>query len=268
MSEATRAGPLDQSDCRLLVIGAPKFGNRGNNIINHRVGDLSTSRRRREFDEIAQSLAAFRPTKIAARWPANDQETLNHRYSEYRDGKVELANTDAEQICFRLGAILDFAQIDAVDWSFSPPGNPTDYDFQAWAMANGCGEALNGLIETQQAEADELSDMMERMPISQWLREMNTAEFSSKNQRAYYRIARFGGKVINPGAAWVGTWYARNLRILNNLSLLVERADERILTVYGAGNAAEIRRMAAESGIFAVEDPLSYLPAMAGTKER
>ncbi|MGE0179289.1 MAG: DUF5694 domain-containing protein, partial [Sphingomonas sp.] len=64
----------------------------------------------------------------------------------------------------------------------------------------------------------------------------------------------------SPGAAWVGTWYSRNLRILNNLRALATRPGERIVAIYGAGHGYLLDQLARESGEFAVVDPLAHLP--------
>jgi hypothetical protein len=96
--------------------------------------------------------------------------------------------------------------------------------------------------------------------MSSWYRRYNAPEYRRKDQRAYYEIAGFGDQAANPGAAWVGTWYARNLRILNNLRA-VARPGDRILVIYGAGHGFFLDQQARESGAFRVVDTLAYLPS-------
>jgi hypothetical protein len=96
-------------------------------------------------------------------------------------------------------------------------------------------------------------------PVSAWYRRFNTPEYRRKDQRAYYEIASFGNQASNPGAAWVGAWYARNLRILDNLRAVAKRGD-RVFVIYGAGHGFLLDQQARESGAFRVVDTLAYLP--------
>lgn len=54
--------------------------------------------------------------------------------------------------------------------------------------------------------------------------------------RFYYTLAPVRRDSTYVGARMVADWYERNLAILANLRALVERPDERILLVIGAGH--------------------------------
>lgn len=53
-----------------------------------------------------------------------------------------------------------------------------------------------------------------------------------------------------PGASWVGTWYARNLKIFSRLVQLAIQPDDRVLVIYGQGHAYLLQQFARESGAF------------------
>jgi len=245
----------------LLIVGMPHFGNPGRDIVNTRVGDVTTPERQREIAAIVERLAAFRPTRVAVEWPVDAQARLDQRYAEYRAGRYQLGANETDQIGLRLAARLGLERVDAVDWSAMPPGVEADYDFPAWAEAHGRGDAWRARVQRQQAEADAAARLMGCTPISSWIRRLNTPEARRDMQRPYYEIARMGANATNPGAAWVGTWYARNLRILNNLVALAPRAEERVIAIYGAGHGFLLDQQAREAGAFAVVDTLDYLPA-------
>jgi hypothetical protein len=64
---------------------------------------------------------------------------------------------------------------------------------------------------------------------------------------------------MNPGAAWVGQWYARNLRIFNHIRALATSPNDRIFVVYGAGHLTYLRKDAVESEQFTLVEPSTYL---------
>ena len=245
----------------LLIVGTPHFGNPGRDVVNIRVPDVLSAERQREIEVIVDSLAAFRPTRVAIEWPADEQARLDQRYADYRAGRLAPTANERDQIGLRLAARLGLARVDAVDWSGEPPGQWSDYDYPAWAEAHGRGEDWREWVSRFQAEADDDARLMACTPVSAWVRKVNTAEYRLANHRTYYYVARIGDDGgVNPGAAWVGTWYTRNLRILNNLRAIAPDPQDRIVAIYGAGHGYLLDQQARESGAFEVADTLAHLP--------
>lgn len=259
------AGPVAAAGAAkpaLLILGVPHFGNPGRDTVNVRVPDVLSPARQREVAAIVARLAAFRPTRVAVEWPADAQAELDRRYADYRAGRRALSANERDQIGLRLAARLGLARVDAVDWDGDPPGRPSDYDYPAWAEAHGRGAEWRAWVGRFQAEADASARLMACTPVSAWIRAVNTPAYRLANHRTYYHVARIGDGVgVNPGAAWVGTWYTRNLRILNNLRAIAPGPQDRVVAIYGAGHGYLLDRQAREADAFAVADPLSWLPA-------
>ncbi len=245
----------------LLIVGVPHFDNPGRDIVNTRVSDVRTPARQREIEAVIERLAAVRPTQVAVEWPADGQNQLDQRYADYRAGRYQLSASETDQIGLRLAARLGLEKVAAVDWLKEPPGRDSDYDFPAWAKAHGKGPAWQAEVRRQQAEADATTRLMACTPVSSWIRRLNTPQARSAMQRSYYEIARLGDNTANPGANWVGAWYARNLYILNNLTALARGPKDRIVVIYGAGHGFLLDQQAREAGVFAVADTLDYLPS-------
>lgn len=255
------AGPaIAREQPALLIVGTPHFGNPGRDIVNSRVTDVMTAERQREIGAIVEKLAAFHPTRVAVEWPTSAQAKLDQRYADYRAGRYTLSANEADQIGLRLAARLGLPRVEAIDWNEMPPGTENDYDFVAWAEGHGRAAAWQERVRRQQAAADGLSQLMACTPVSSWLRRANTPKARLDMHRPYYEIAQIGDHTANPGAAWVGSWYARNLRILGNLISLADRPQERIVAIYGAGHGYLLDQQARESGVFDVADTLAYLP--------
>lgn len=243
----------------LLVLGSPHLANHNRDIVNLHVEDIRTPIRQREIATLIANLARFRPTKVAVEWPADQQEALDRRYADYRGGKYSLSADEIDQIGLRLAARLGLDRIDAVNWNDNPPGAVADYDFAAWAESHGRGSSWDIFRKTGQERADADSKLMSCTPISTWYRRLNDPIRRRLDQRRYYEIASFGDQAANPGSAWVGAWYARNLRILGNIRRLA-RPGDRILVLFGAGHGFLLDQQARESGAFEVAQTLSYLP--------
>lgn len=244
---------------QLLVLGSPHFGNPGRDIANVHVEDVRSPARQREIEAVVARLATFRPTHVAVEWPAEKQASLDKRYADYRAGRYTLAADEVDQIGLRLAARLGLDRVDAVDWNNEPPGKDADYDFPAWADAHGRGDEWKALQAVGQKRASAQGELMACTPISDWYRRLNAPAYRAQDQQLYYEIARFGDQAANPGAAWVGTWYARNLRILDNLRRIAHPGD-RVFAIFGAGHGFLLDQQARESGAFRVADTLAYLP--------
>jgi hypothetical protein len=245
----------------LLIVGAPHFANPGRDVVNVRVPEVLSLERQREIEAVVARLAAFRPTRVAIEWDADEQARLDQRYADYRAGRYSLSANEVDQLGLRLAARLGLARVDAVDWGEEPPGGWSSYDYPAWAEANGRGEEWRAWVRQQEEEGNAGVRLMACTPVSAWLRRFNTREYRASDHRNYYRIAQVGSLVgPNPGAAWVGTWYTRNLRILNNLRAIAPKPDDRVVAIFGAGHGYLLDQQARESGAFDVTDTLAHLP--------
>lgn len=245
----------------LLIVGVPHFANPGRDIVNMRIADVTSDQRQREIEAVVERLAEFKPTRVAVEWSAARQDQLDRRYADYVAGKYALSPDEIDQIGLRLAARIGLKRIDAVDWNEMPPGTEADYDFVAWAEATGRGSDWKSRMARSQAEADAQTRLMACTPVTSWIRRLNSSDARLKMQKPYYEIAAMGDAKAQPGAAWVGSWYARNLRILNNLRAIANRPDERIVVIYGAGHGYLLDQQARESASFNVADTLTWLPS-------
>jgi hypothetical protein len=235
----------------LLVLGSGHLANPGRDLVNVRVDDVLTEKRQAQIAKVVEQLAAFRPTFIAVEWPQAVQSKLDGLYDDYRAGRRELTATEREQFGMRLAARLNLPRLHAVDWVNSPPGDEKSYDYPAWAEAHGQKPKLQAMVEritasTVRLGADE--------PIANWLIRMNRPQSLLDNHRTYFDTATIGDAESQPGAAWVGGWYARNLRIFTSLTQLGAGPQDRVLVIFGYGHAYLLRQFARESGAFRLVD--------------
>lgn len=240
----------------LLVLGSLHLASAGADLINPEVGDVLDERRQAEIADAVDELAAWAPTRVAVEWPERAQGALDEAYAAYRAGDRTLGAREAEQLGFRLAAQLGHERVWAVDWNEAGPGDQQHYNWPAWAEANGQGATVAAIADPAPLGLPALADQS----FGAWLRQVNEPERLLANHKIYFEIAGVGDEAAQPGATWVGHWYARNLRIFRNLVDLAPAPDDRVLVIYGQGHAYLLRQFAEESGAFAltdVEDVLS-----------
>ncbi|MGD2133484.1 MAG: DUF5694 domain-containing protein [Maricaulaceae bacterium] len=235
----------------LLVLGSAHFANPGRDMINVEVDDVLSERRQAEIADVAEELAGFAPTRIAIEWPSAAQADVDDAYQAYLAGERPLGRGEGEQIGFRLAAMLGHERVYAVDWNESPPGAEEFYDWPAWAEANGQGGKLAAIVDPAAAQTRVL---LGDQSVGAWLRALNAPERLAAMHQIYFDVASIGGPELQPGANWVGHWYARNLRIFGALVDIADAPEDRVLVVYGSGHAFLLRRFAEESGAFTLVD--------------
>lgn len=244
----------------LLIVAMSHLHNPGRDVVNAANADVLTPQRQQQLDEFVRRLAAYRPTHIAIEHPREEQSKIDSQYAAYRAGQYELSRDEQDQIGFRLAKLLGLGKVHAADWNGLPPGERAAYDWDGFAARAGQGEKLKSLIAVAQASVIPLASQ----DITEWIVDLNRPERLLAAHRFYFDVALFGDDKEQPGAAWVSSWYGRNLRIFRNLATLTDNPDDRVLVIFGQAHAYLLRQFAEESGAFAVRD----LAAFAGPAPR
>jgi hypothetical protein len=240
----------DQSPT-LLILGTAHLANPGKDMVKITVENVLTEKRQAEIERVVDELAAFRPTFVAVEWPQAYQAKLDGIYADYRAGSLPPDANERQQFGLRLAKKLNLARVHAVDWNELPPGDMKAYNYEVWSDTHGQKATLQAIIDRTSASSVRLGSSE---TIGHWLLRLNRLQALLDNHRIYFDIAGLGDSESQPGAAWVGTWYARNLRIFTNLTRLTASPQDRIVAIYGAGHAHLLRQLASESGAFRVLD--------------
>lgn len=241
----------------LVVVGLSHFANPSGDVVNVKIDDVLVPTRQREIEAVVDALAAYKPTRVVVEYPADQQARLDRRYRDYRDGKYTLTRNEVDQLGLRLAAKLGLERVYAADWNDYPPGTEIDYDFEAWANQHGETARLERVFDKNRAKQQE--ELLARSTIGGYLCQLNSPEALAKAAQVYFDAALFGDEKTNPGAVWVGNWYARNLRILANLVRIAAEPDDRIVAIYGAGHKPLLDRYASDSLAFKVDDARAVL---------
>jgi hypothetical protein len=247
---------------KLLFLGSTHLANHDKDLANTHVEDVLVPKRQAEIEQLVDQLAAFKPTHIALELPYAKQAELDARYAAYLAGNYTLKADETDQIGMRLAKKLGLKRVDAVDWNGSPPGDEAAYDAKAWADAHGKATLYQAYVDRWKAFAARDTDYLKGHTVVQWYLRFNDPARMKEDGANYFDMAYFGDDAGNPGASWVGHWYARNLRIFTHIRDLATKPTDRILVVYGAGHGAFLRKDAVESGVFELVEPQQYLKAL------
>lgn len=242
----------------LLVVGTGHFTNPGLDLIDSRVDDVTRPVRQAQIATVVQQLATFRPTHVVVEWPATAQKQLDRSYDDYVAGRTQLGRREAEQLGLRLAKLVGLNRVDAVDWNGLPPGPPEQYAWETYGNTHGQRDLVSAILDTSKLSALNIP-LDNNITLTAWLLRLNSDAALAANHRLNFDVPMVGDADLQPGANYVGHWYARNLRIFANIVRIATKRDDRVVAIYGSGHAYLLRQFARESGAFRVIDAADVL---------
>jgi len=251
VSAAAAADPV----AHVLVLGTYHFANPGLDVVQTDVVDVLSAARQAEILSIVETLARFRPTKIAVEHVPAAAPRLDSIYGEYRTGRNELDPDETQQLGFRLAAMLEHPRVYPIDYrgefpfgavmEYAALHDPVFVSFFQQEIARITAEANRQQKENTVAEI---------------LRLMNDPASLHQDHGAYVRFAQVGARDGYVGAALLSKWYERNIYMFANIREMVEPGD-RILVIVGGGHAPILRELITYDPHLLLVDVLDYLPA-------
>lgn len=246
---AADAGP---APVEVMIVGTFHMANPGHDLHNVKVRDVLAPEVQAQIAEITDALARFKPTKVAAEWPA---DLTHERYAKYLDGTLPPSRNEVVQLGFRLAKTAGLKDVHGVDVDGDFP-----YDaVEAWAKAHGesailaaAGAKIEKMTGTVEAAIDEHG-------VSATLRYINDPVRLAGDNGFYREMLRIGAGAQQPGADLLTAWYRRNLLICANLIQLAAPGD-RIVVFYGYGHAFLLRQCVQETPGLRLVEPNDWLP--------
>lgn len=238
-----------------LILGSFHFQGSTADLMGNHMPDVASKKRQKELEAVADALARFQPTRIAVEVPAGNTK-VQELYQAWLEGERPLAGDETEQIAFRLAKKLGHGRIHPVDQKL-------DMDFEGLMKAvetNGQQAYFGQAMEKGKAYVDETQRLIDTAGVGAALRFMNDPKQLEAGHGAYMLMAQVGSPADPKGAEVVAGWYRRNLLIYSNLVRLIERPDERVLLVIGAGHAKLLRDYISQSPNLGLAEAVDYLP--------
>jgi len=236
----------------VMIVGDFHMSNPGKDMHNMQADDMLAPKRQAEIAAVTDALAKFKPTLVAAEWPA---DIVDQRYADYLKGTLPPSHNEVVQLGFRLAktaGLKNFAGID-VDGDF--PYEAVD----AYAKAHG----QSGILAASNAEIEKFVKRQDALlangTVGGVLRFLNDPALI-KDGNAFYRSTLWVGVGKDqPGAELLTQWYRRNFLICANL---VQRAKpgDHVVVFYGSGHSFLLRQCVSEMPGYKLVEPNDYLP--------
>ena len=238
----------------VMILGAYHMGNPGLDLNNVKADDVLAEKRQKEIAGFLLVLKKFNPTKIAVEISPDQTKYLAH-YTEYANGKYELAANEIDQIGFRLAKELNQKQVYGIDWK-------GDFDFDkvvASAKANGQDAFVNAMLDYGKTETGRMEKLMKTATVTELFSYMNDPQKVEEMHKPYMQMLRIGAGKDFAGVSLVRDWYERNLKIYSSIERLADNPNERILVIIGAGHAKLLQQFVTDAGELDLEKLNKYL---------
>ncbi|MFP7255034.1 DUF5694 domain-containing protein [Terribacillus goriensis] len=245
----------------VLILGTFHMGERGKrDIYKQDTRDMKAKKQQDEIEEVVECIKLFNPTKIAVEFESIRADLLDSQYNDYaKQGiKDELESDEIHQIGFRLAKELGHDKLFPVDWNRPVGGVPLGYVYDFLKEIDR--ELYDQVIEEGDRHNESVQSLLETKTVREVLIYLNDPRNTKKQQETYMKFALAAYEDFYVGIDWLTNyWYRRNLIIFANIKRLVQKSDERILVIYGAGHKYLLDNFFNESGLFHVHEVSDYL---------
>jgi len=261
--DATAQSSGDEASIKVMPIGTVHLDNPGRDVNNPKVPDVLTPQKQKELAALRDSLAQFRPTKMAIEIEAQHQSSVDSLYRAFRAGTLDTSfavgdfnsiRSEQYQLGFRLAKRMNHERVWAVD-HFIPMkfgkvmshAKKHDPALLKYMKAYSKGPLMTTMDSLLQNES--LDDLY---------RYLNRPETVDQFHAPYPLITAAKTDSTFVGADVVAAYHKRNLRIFANIMEAAEPGD-RIITIFGAGHMPFLRPLFKASPEVEFVDPQSYL---------
>src|SRR5256886_17512461 len=115
---------------KVMIVGVFHMSNPGHDIHNLKADDVLAPGRQAEIEAVTAALAKFRPTKVAAEWPA---DLVAERYPKYLAGTLPPSRNEVVQLGFRLAKAARLKTA----WGIDAGGDFPYRELEAYPKAHG-----------------------------------------------------------------------------------------------------------------------------------
>jgi len=236
---------FSQQKNKILVLGTFHF-----HLVKSQFGvEFDLNKKQTELNEIADQIAAYKPTKIFVEWEYTKQKELDELFNLYlkdnslervrqKYGKNETMYTESEiqQLGFRIANKLNHKKLYAFDYLIPEPNDTIMHAIQKYNQLD--------LMEDIQQDFGEygqniINKFLTTTSIKDLLFFFNSKELEQQLNTGYISLFNKVGSIDDfSGAYFVSERYKRNLYMYSLIQKQLEKTDERIIVIVGAQHAA------------------------------
>lgn len=227
--------------------------------------DMLSPQRQGQIEQLINSLAKYRPTKIVIEASPKYQAKYDSLFQAYVRGQLVaspsfMAN-EIVQIGFRLAqkvGISTFYPVDAQAFRFKLNSADSILTFQKYKDQTDSSFLY---WEEKYKEESALGDTLKfQSSLNYYLSFLNDPAIQANSIGRWLVTTKRGSNLEPIGAdGFITRYFNRNVRIYSNIQRIVSRKDERILVIYGATHMYFLKSLFEASPEFKLEDINRYL---------
>lgn len=260
-SEDTAGQPVVATDtsgtngtAQVMILGTYHFANPGLDVVQVEVADILSPEKQTEVEGVVETLAAFRPTKVAVEVRAPSVPAMDSLYAAYRAGRHTLSRDEVQQLGFRLGDRFDLPRLHAIDHEGRFP-----FDAVMQYAEEHDPEFVQWVEVTLEAIGEQSNRRQIENTLAEILRQENDPAGIAEGHGHYLMMSGVGAGDTYVGADLLAAWYERNIRTFADLRAVAEPGD-RVLVIFGGGHAAILREFVKGDPGMELVEPNEYLP--------
>ncbi|WP_421992121.1 DUF5694 domain-containing protein [Qipengyuania sp.] len=259
-SESPETAPV-----QVMVLGMYHFANPGRDVANIEVDDVLAPRRQGEIETLVDTLAQWRPTRIAVENMA-EAPALEMADFDRTEELLKTKRNESIQVGYRLARKLGHEAVYGYDEQ--PGEGEPDYfpmgKVQAFASEHGGQDLLACLFaEVQAMAAEEQARLPDQTIAESLLTHNDPARVGAMHDRLYYSLLKIGDGDTQPGAELNAYWYMRNAKMFAKIDMIAEPGD-RVLVLAGSGHATWLRHFVRRMPGYELVEALPYVERAAG----
>ncbi len=245
-------------EIEVMLLGTYHFAGSTTDAVQQQAEDVLTPGRQTELEDLAGRLARWSPDQIAVEWPYDFVDSTTARYQRYVASGTTQSRNEVVQIGFRLAKRLGHPTVYPIDYRM-PIGN--DSIEALFARRPQFKQHMDSLQASTQAGADSSGVWRRGSTIVEHLRAVNTdAALHGGNSLAMFGSLLSAGEGNNYGGPEIlARWYERNIKMVHNLTRVLQPSTRRVLVVVGSGHVPPLRNLLDEAPQFCPVSPLPYL---------
>ncbi|MDZ7773510.1 MAG: DUF5694 domain-containing protein [Balneolaceae bacterium] len=249
----TSAAEMGQEKIQVMILGTSHFGNPGQDVINTEFPDVKLPKYQRQIRQVVDSLAEFKPTKVALEARPDYRAEMDSMYRAWLGGEHELTRNERQQLGFRLAGRMGHSRLYGIDY---------EGEFPFRAVIRYAKEHQPEFIREFDSIRRTVKQVDDSLYANATIREIlryNNGKESLSRQRNYYaKTAAVGDDSTWVGVDLVTQWHRRNIQIFAKLARVAEPGD-RVAVIFGSGHAPLLRYFVESSRNMELVDPLDWL---------
>lgn len=247
VSFAQSSGTKDNKKIEVMVLGTFHFHHSPDYY------DVMSKNSQKEVNAVINSLAEFKPSKIALEASYKDSAKFDSLYRKYRSSRHQLISNERQQLGFRLADRFDHKTVYSVDYELRWPYGKV----MGWAKENAPEfmEFYRGWKE----KMDKLEEpLYKNSTITEHLRWLNSEKYRDLLKEVRMRRMELGGTSNFVGVETLSSSFERNLKIFSNIMHYAKPGD-RIIAIFGASHGYFLREFAEMHPDTKLVETLDYL---------